>query len=56
MGHAGAGSRSGKASLNDMDRHIEKNDIISKPLKQFPEICLFRKDHITFGVVLNNDH
>ena len=34
--------------MNDFDRHIEKNDMISGPLKDLPENCLFRKDHIIY--------
>ena len=30
--------------MNDIDRHIEKNDMISGPLEHLPENCLFRKD------------
>ena len=48
MGHAEAGSRSAKTWLNDVDRHIEKKDMISGPLKHLPENRLFRKEYIIY--------
>ena len=46
MGDAGAGSRSGKAWLNDMARNIGKNAMISGPLEHLSENCLSCKDHV----------